>query len=328
MARSRSVLKLLVSLLIVACAGFFFFKAFQRNWASVRAHEFLIDPAFLAGSLLAAVVPCLLATFGWYTAMNSLSRSKISFRQSIAAVNASSLTKYIPGKVWSYALQMYWLDGLGFSKALIVYVNLVNLLISMAASVMLGLLCLLFSSSSFPFQLVLAVLLGLFFLDACSVIFSRAILNRLISLINSIFRRDFSYFEVKRSLLVKLHLIHLGAAVTSGLGVYLFCFAIGYRVDSSRALLVIASSLLSEVVGFLAIVVPGGLGVRESLMYAMLGGEATGSLSLVLPVASRMMNMLVDVLLGVVALRLLQTLAARQRSEDGSGLAKSIDPAS
>jgi len=308
------MIKPLLSALIVVCTGYFFFRAFRRNWADVKAHEFRIAPLFVAGALLAAFTTCLLATFAWYSAMNELSRSKIGFRQSVAAVNASSLTKYIPGKIWSYALQMYWLDGLGFSKALIVYVNLVNLLISLGTSLILGLLCLVVSGGGLPVRLVVGALFGLLVIDACSILFNRALLNVLIGVANRLLKRSFSYFEIKKSLLVKLHLIHLVSGVTSGLGAYLFCFGIGYRIDLNRALVVIGSSLVSDVVGFLAIIVPGGLGVREGLMYKMLGGSATGTLALVLPVASRMMNMFVDITLGAVALKLLQTLAAARRA--------------
>ncbi|MEI9952569.1 MAG: lysylphosphatidylglycerol synthase domain-containing protein [Pseudomonadota bacterium] len=315
MPRLRPLIKPLLSALVVLCAGFFFYRAFQRNWADIKAHEFRIAPLYLLGSALALLAASLLATLAWYRAMNSLARGKIDFRQSVAAVNASSLTKYIPGKIWSYALQLYWLDGLGFSKALIVYVNLLNLLLSLGMSLLLGLSCLLFTHGGVPLRPVAYTLVGLLIADVCGVLFNRPLLNGLFALANRLLKRNFSYFEVKKRLLLELHSIHLLAAVASGLAAYLFCFAIGYEVEMERALLVVGSSLVAEVVGFLAIIVPGGLGVREGLMYAMLGGQASGSLAIVLPVASRMLNMLVDVLLGAVALKLLRSLAASKRAE-------------
>jgi uncharacterized membrane protein YbhN (UPF0104 family) len=66
------------------------------------------------------------------------------------------------------------------------------------------------------------------------------------------------------------------------------------------------------VAGFLAIVVPGGIGVREGLMYAILGGELSGSLAIVMPVASRLLNMGVDIVLGAVAFKLLRTLMPKK----------------
>lgn len=326
MSRSRRLLKPLLSILVVGATAYFFFRAFRRNWATVREHEFHLAPAYLAAAVLATLATSLLATYGWQLAINSLSkRGKVDFRQSVAAVNASGLTKYIPGKVWSYALQIYWLDGLGVAKALIVYVNLLNLLVSMAASVLFGLTCLSFSSTALPRAALLGVLAGLLVLDACCVLFNRTILNAGIALVNRMLRKNFGYFEVKTRLLVELHVVHLLAALTSGVAAYLFSSGIGYDLAPSRALLLISASLIADVVGFLAIIVPGGLGVREGLMYAMLGGAKTGSLALVQPVASRLMNMAVDVLLGAVALRLLRTLtggrgtaAEPEGEQDGS----------
>jgi glycosyltransferase 2 family protein len=309
MTRLRRLFKPLLAACIIACAGFFFFKAFERNWASIRAQDFKIEPAFLVASALCLGATALLGTYGWYTAINGLSTSKINFRQSVAVNNSSSLTKYIPGKVWSYALQLYWLDRRGFSKPLIVYVNLINLLVSMATTVLLGLACLIVSGTqTFPRALLVAAFLGLLLVDAASILFNHALLNGLTSLINRLFKRSVGNFEVKKALLVRLHVIHFVAAIVSGLGAYLFCFAIGYRIDLDRTLVVIGSTLVSDVIGFLAIVVPGGLGVREGLMYAILGGQATGSLSLILPVGSRMLSMLMDVVLGGVAFKLLSTL--------------------
>ncbi len=312
MDRVRRLIKPLLSVLIVACTGYFFYRAFRRNWAEVKAHELHLSPLYLAAALLAALATSLLATFAWYSAINALARRKITFRQSVAAVNASALTKYIPGKIWSYALQMYWLDGLGISKTLIVYVNLVNLLISLGTALILGFFCLLVAHGNFPQQLALGALVVLLLADSCAVLFNRVLLNGLTSVINRRLKRSFAYFEVEKSLLLKLHAIHFAASVTYGVGAYLFCFAIGYPITADRGLIVVGSSLVAEVVGFLAIIVPGGLGVREALMYAMIGGA--GPLSLVLPVASRMMNMFVDIAVGGVALKLLQSLAAEKRA--------------
>ncbi|HYQ27721.1 MAG TPA: lysylphosphatidylglycerol synthase domain-containing protein [Polyangiaceae bacterium] len=312
MSRFRQLLKPALSLLIVVCVVWFFGKAFRANWADVQAHEFQLSVPYLIAAALVTLAAMLLATYAWYRSINALSTSQVDFRQSIAAANVSGLTKYIPGKVWSYALQMYWLDGLGIGKALIVYVGLLNLAISMGVSVMFGLICLLFGQVAFPAQALFGALLGLLSFDALAIGFNRALLHALVSLINRVFKRTLSAFDVTKSLLLELHLIHLLAAAASGLAAYLFCFAIGYRIDFERSLVVVGSSTLGDVAGFLAIIVPGGIGVREGLMYKMLGGQGSGSLALVLPVASRLLNMFVEIALGAVALRLLRTLNARK----------------
>ncbi|HYP88116.1 MAG TPA: lysylphosphatidylglycerol synthase domain-containing protein [Polyangiaceae bacterium] len=312
MSKVSRVLKPLASVVLVACAGYFFFRAFQRNWASIREHDFQLKPAYLLAAALGALATSLLGTLAWCTSLNGLSTQTIGFRQSVAAVNASNLTKYIPGKIWSYALQMYWLDGLGFSKGLVVYVNLMNLAISLGTSLIFGLVCLAMSSVPLPASLLLGALAALLLLDVGAVLFNRPLVKWATALINRVLKRDLAYIHVRPALLLRLHAIHLLAAVTSGLGAYAFCFAIGYRISADRGLTVIGSALVADVAGFLAIVVPGGIGVREGLMYSMLGGQATGSLAIIMPVASRLLNMAVDVLLGAVAFRLLKTLTAKK----------------
>lgn len=309
--RYRHLLKPLLSGLVVLCIGWFFSKALARNWQAVRAHSFQLSPAFLVCAAVLTLGGTLLATFAWYLTINALSIQQVDFKQSVAATNVSGLSKYIPGKVWSYALQMYWLDGLGISKALVVYVGLLNQLISLGVSVIFGLVCLLFARVAFPTEILLGSLAALLLLDAASISFNHAILRAFVALINRVFKRSLVAIDVKKSLLVKLHLIHFVAALSSGLAAYAFCFAIGYGTDVERGLAVVGSSALGDVAGFLAIIVPGGLGVREGLMYALLGGQATGSLAVVFPVASRMLSMFCEVMLGLVALRLLRTLRGK-----------------
>jgi uncharacterized membrane protein YbhN (UPF0104 family) len=304
---SKNAVKSLLSLAIILSVAFFFYKAFQSNWTSIHSHKFQINYLFLFLSFSAMLVTYLLSTYGWYMAINSLSdRARVTFPQSIAAVNASNLAKYLPGKIWSYALQMYWLVNAGFSKSLILYVNMINFFFSIITSVITGLVYLLFSSTKFPFAAILSLLLALVVLDICCVAFNAAIFNSALSLVNKMFKRDIRYFDISKKLMIDLHVIHFAAAFIFGVGAYLLCFGIGYHVEPDKILMVMSSLLISDVIGFLAIIVPAGLGVREGVMYLILGGATPGSLSLILPVASRIVNMLADIFLGAIALRLLK----------------------
>jgi uncharacterized membrane protein YbhN (UPF0104 family) len=65
---------------------------------------------------------------------------------------------------------------------------------------------------------------------------------------------------------------------------------------------VCAGFLFSDTVGFLAFFVPGGIGVREGLFYLVLSEYGAGALALILPIAMRLMSMLVDALLGLLGL--------------------------
>ncbi len=321
MIKAVNAAKRALALIIIFSVIFFFYRSFQENWSSIRLHPLKLDYLFLLLSFVSILITGLLSTYGWHLALNDLSSAnKLTYRQSVAAVNASGLTKYIPGKVWSYALQMYWLVKAGFSKSLILYVNLVNLFISILVSLIVGLGCLLLSPAKFPFLIVFALLLVLF--DVFFIFFNSSVTNGMISIFNRMFHRDIRYFDISHRLLIDLHLVHFVAALCFGVGAYLLCIGIGFDVAPGEVLPIMSSLLISDVVGFLAVIVPGGLGVREAIMYLILHKVSTGALPLVLPIASRIVNMMADVVLGTTAFGLLRRLDAAQKIEETAGTGK------
>ena len=134
-----------------------------------------------------------------------------------------------------------------------------------------------------------------------------------------VLRRDLGYFDMPRALLLRVHGVQLAAQIVSGVGGYLLCFAIGYQLDLSTILLVMASLILADAAGFVFFLVPGGLGIREATMYFLLQGQSGGSLALVLPLVSRLLYMAADVLLGGVALWLLRSSVREAGGDVPSG---------
>lgn len=307
MSRLRSAIKPVASTLILVCVAIFFWKAFSHNWAQIRAHHFQFNYPLLALSFAAVAASYVPATYGWHIAVNTLSAvNKVTFAQSFATVNTSGLTRYVPGKVWNLALQMYWLTKLGISKSLVVYVNLINLFVGIITEVILGIAYLLSSSDKIPLSTTLSLLGVLLALDLCVIRYQSQIFNWLIALINRVFKKDLPRSNVPAKLMLQLHVIQFASCFAFGIGAYFLCLGLGYSLSLREALLIMASLLLSEVGGILAVLAPGGIGVREGIMYAMLGGADTAAISLILPLAVRGVTMAVDVLLGLIGLKLLR----------------------
>jgi hypothetical protein len=233
-------------------------------------------------------------------------KNKITFSESIATVNTSNLTKYIPGKVWSYALQMFWLEKAGFPKSLILYVNLVNVFVSLITSMMLGIAYLACSPGTFPFMAIVPFLIILIIFDVAFIKYNSIVFNRLIFIFNTLFKRNIQYYDTSKKLLFSLHVIYFISAFCFGMGAYLMCFGIGFDVADRDMYSVMSSMMISDVIGFLTVIAPGGLGVREGVMYFMLKGASSGALSLILPIATRIVSMLVDILLGTLGIVMLR----------------------
>lgn len=272
----------------------------------VRSYHLDVLWLYIVLSFLAIGVTYLLTSYGWHHALNALSDHKISFRESIAVVNTSNLTKYIPGKVWSYALQMFWLSKAGYAKSHVLYVNLITLYVSLITSLILGLAYLVLSPAIFPLTITVPLLSISVAFEICFIQFNTSIINRLSEVFNALFKQDIKYFKMPIRLLVYLHVVYFLAAFSFGAGAYSLCIGIGFEVASPRILSVMSSFMISEVAGFVSFVTPGGLGVREGVMYLLLKDGSSGAISLILPLATRIMSMLVDVAFGATALSLLK----------------------
>jgi uncharacterized membrane protein YbhN (UPF0104 family) len=73
------------------------------------------------------------------------------------------------------------------------------------------------------------------------------------------------------------------------------------------ALSIIVAGLLSSVIGYIVFIAPGGLGVREFVMYWILNGVSNKSMALVLPIATRLLLMLVDLIYGILGLAIFKS---------------------
>jgi uncharacterized membrane protein YbhN (UPF0104 family) len=311
----KTTLTAIVSLVVILAIGFFFYREFHANWNAIQLHNLRISIVFMLLSLCAVFITYLLTTFGWFLTINSISvENTLTFTKSIAVVNSSNLTKYIPGKVWSYALQMYWLSKAGYSKSLILYVNLINLFVQLIASLILGLSYLVFSSSALSLRLVVVSFTLLLLFDIAFIKYNSMIFNACITVINKIFKRDIKYFYTSEKILLQLHAINFIASFFFGMGAYLACLGVGFEVSPMNALTIMSAMMISDVMGFMAVIVPGGLGVREGVMYLLLKGVSSGPLSLILPIATRIVNMLVDISLGTIGFILLKKLSRSKNS--------------
>jgi uncharacterized membrane protein YbhN (UPF0104 family) len=66
----------------------------------------------------------------------------------------------------------------------------------------------------------------------------------------------------------------------------------------------LASMSLSWVAGYFAVISPGGLGIREGVMLEMLNNIVSVQTALIFPLVSRVMYLMIEALLGLIALLL------------------------
>lgn len=298
-------LKIGLSLIILLLITVFFIREFQKSWADIRLYGTNLNSAIIVLSIVALSGTYLCFSSGIFITLKTLSNENaLTFRTSIAIVNTAGLAKYVPGKIWSYALLMHWFARIGIPASVAAYAFLLNTVISLITSLIIGIGFAALSSDTVS-AVSAVMILTVLTVDVCFICYSSPVINWFFSLYNRLFKRTVPYLELSKSLLVRLHGINILAAFFFGFGAYLLCLGMGYTIELPRILSVMSAMLISDVVGFLVFILPGGLGAKEGTMYLLLRGNVPPSLSLILPIAARISVMTVDIFLGVVGFAIL-----------------------
>lgn len=297
--QNKSLIKYLIGFLIVAGAGYFFIREFYANYDSISKFDFKINWFYLLASQVLLILVTLAGTYFWQRLLKIITSQQISFRESLAIVNTSLLAKYLPGKVWSYAFQMLLLSKKGISKTVVLYANLFLTVTSLFASAFLGLLyfaC--FSANQTKLWLLLFFVFLIIYMGF--VFLNQPCLKLLIKIVQKLFKKTINYNHIDVSWIIIFQLVYLLANATFGITGYLLALGLGFSVSIQNIFAVAAALIIADMIGFIVLIAPGGLGVREGIMFALLAALGDKNLALILPIGTRIMAMISDLLLGGV----------------------------
>jgi glycosyltransferase 2 family protein len=292
------IIKALLSLVILAVIAVFFYKQFEVNIGSFSEYKLNLNYYYILCSLILIVLSTLLETYAWFICINKFSnKNKVSFIESFSIVNASALFKYVPGKIWTYAVQVLWCKNRDIPKTITVYINILVFIGAFFVCIFLGIIYLLFTFKNFFMPLVSALIV-FFICNIAFVLWNTSILNWLIKHINKYFKREIQHIKIQHGLFQLIELIYTLNWVIIGFSGYILAIGLGLNVSPQEVLAITASMSVSWLIGYVSAVTPGGLGIREGVMYFMLHNIVPIHVALILPVASRVFFLFVEVLTG------------------------------
>lgn len=269
------------------------------NWNSFSNLKLEIDWKYFFIGLLMMILNYLCTTLSWQVGINGLdNHEKLSFVQSIALVNVSQLGKYIPGKLWSYVLQIYWLSSKGFPKQAVLYINIITTLLPIFVSLVLGgiLLIMLTGWHHLRSEILLMVIL---LIIVNFVMFNRKFARFIINAFSRITQKAVSFYPLSSSRIAFMELMYVAGALFWALAGVSISISIGFDIDITRIISVSSAMLLGDVIGFLVVIAPGGLGVREGTMYMILKGSNAIQFALIFPIVIRLLSVITDFIMGI-----------------------------
>jgi uncharacterized membrane protein YbhN (UPF0104 family) len=294
-------IKVSLSILLVLLFVWFFYQEFKENWEAVRNFHLEINGGYLVLGIFMMIANYLCLTLSWHIGINYFdNHKKLKITESFALVNISQLGKYIPGKLWSYMIQIYWLASRGVPKTTALYLNAVTTLLSILVSLFMGCIFLMMLPDWYHLRTEVLIFIGLL-LAINLVLFNKNFLRFFIKMFSKITGADISFYQLSSRRIILMELLSIAGAFFWVLAGCFISLSIGFSLDSLRMLFISSAMLLGDVIGFLILIAPGGLGVREGTMFLILKGTGIIQFALIFPIVVRLLNIVTDLIMGILS---------------------------
>lgn len=272
------------------------FMAFmvKDQWHQLIKFEWTYRIDLLAASVLAITIIFILDAFGWHLILRALGQ-RLPASESIYIWMISSLTRYLPGAVWSYLSRVSLASAHGLRKTSTALSLYIEILLMVSSAILIGLPALLRTadiSSTLP-SLLVAFALFSALLHPYSIGLLRYIPGRIGQIVKQIALPD-----AKRIFALFCYYILLWLLFAAAFA--LFASAI-HPLSSDQWLPVAQSLPLAFAAGFVMVIFPGGIGVREAALYFLLLPIVPEPVALLISLGSRVWIMAGEMLALTIA---------------------------
>lgn len=258
------------------------------------------SPWHLARSVLWLVPVYLLNALGWRLVLRALGRD-VDFRSCFWIWMFSSLGRYLPGGIWPYASRISMSMQTGVPAAEVTMSLYLETLLVAAASIVVGLPAIARMGLNTASLVISAV-------GVVALVIAAPLTVRVAQRLPGRTGAAFAGMVMPSNLaLVGLSAFYVGFWLLVGCAFWDFSQALAPGLPLSVA---VNGMALGFFAGFIVFLAPGGFGVREAVLYAVLVGHTSPSLALTLAVGSRVWFMageLVSLVLAAILKRMSDT---------------------
>jgi len=293
--------KLTLGTAIAVLALYFLVSRLVHDWRQIPFSELRFNIGYLVASyiiLLALHFP--LGALTWRLLLRSLGET-LAFRKCLAIITVTQLGKYAPGKVWFTLGRMSLARAAGISEAkTLVSVVVETGFLLLSAILLFGIAVLLLPRVLVPKAVYLLFLL----VPLCLVVVYPGVLNRLLGF--ALARLKQPGFALRLSyhrLLGILGLYTLDWSV-QGTGCFLLINSF-YPLPLAKLPVMLGAYALSWILGFIILIAPAGLGIREGIFTFVLKLIMAPPMAIIAALLTRVWMTTSEALMALVCLPLL-----------------------
>lgn len=269
----------------------------EQSWTQIITVLQEINFSWLALAIVAQAIAFVFLPLPSFLALR-FRNSKFSFWQAARMFFLSQPAKYLPGSIWVFPARIYLVRSAGFSLSTALHVLLFETVALFVSSSAAGLI----NISYFPLDvrnlaIPIALLVTVGFLFLCLL----PVPNRLSKVLPSKWRTHLQPGSPTLSASIFASFISVtGLLATwffSGISLFLIFKALHAQIAPATLLACVSAFGISWLVGFLIIISPGGIGVREATFVFLLSNLLAGPLIIVAAVFCRFVWSLCEIML-------------------------------
>ncbi|WP_062210403.1 lysylphosphatidylglycerol synthase domain-containing protein [Demequina oxidasica] len=312
MANRKRLLRTGLGVLVIGVVAYFFAKALADNWDAIQDAD-LSWGWWAPAALVLFVAAVAISGWLWGRIVAVLSGKHLPVRESIRVHFSSWLLKYIPGQAGFVVNKVAWGKRRGLSRLLVlisvVYENAFLLLGSTVP-----MLAILLVARAGDGEITHAVWFAVAAVVPLIVLLHPAVFHRIVNLLarRTLKREVPPEYFLRTGSVWKYQLAFLLPRVINGIGVVAIAIAVADAAPSSWLPLV-AAYALAGAVGILAVFVPSGLGVRESVFVLFATPYLGLEQAIIVSLAARVLATVADLL--IAGAYGLLTASAKRRGE-------------
>lgn len=254
-----------VLMLIVATAAIFFFaKTGYSSWKEIAGSPLQLNYLLIALSIGLGIGSFLALSLGYYF-VNRRMNIEMPFWKLAKARAFSDISSYVPGKIWTLLTRMkYMKQWAGRAQVLVSsYMELVALILSsLFAFIVLNLI--------YPGTFAEYEIIAYIALPVCIILMHPKIIAPIINLGLKIVKKEGITMPLSYREIILANVIYSSYWLLTGLAVFFLTLSV-YPVSWNYFPFIILSYAVAWTIGFLSVIFPGGIGIREGILAYALG---------------------------------------------------------
>jgi hypothetical protein len=309
MATVGSLVKKVFQVCVIAFIFYIICSQIYSNWDQIKGYEWNVNWILICLSCILFFLCGVLASLNWLLILR-FNGETINFIDSTRNWVTANFGKYVPGKIVQYASRVYLFERLGVRKTQTVVYMLLEMVYLLNSSVLVAGALILAQPWDNSLQLLQVkwILFG-FLLVLNILVLQPSMLSKILQLVGKILRREITVtvrITFKHS--VWLMTINILYWVLYGFSFAFFIHSF-IPVNPNAYLFLVGANTIAYVIGYMSIIFPSGIGVREGLLTYLLGFLANIGLAGILSIFWRIFG-----ILGEIAYYFFAVVASNRRS--------------